>query len=48
MKELLEMKYETIFNNYYLKSTNQMFEKTGEKDESFEEHLDSIKKKDGI
>lgn len=48
MKELLEMKYETIFNNYYLKSTHQMFENTGEKDESFEEHLDLIKKKDGI
>ena len=48
IKELLETKYQTMFNDYYLKSTHKTFENTGEKDESYEEHLDLIKKKDGI
>ena len=48
IKELLETKYQTMFNDYYLKSTHKTFENSGEKDESYEEHLDLIKKKDGI
>lgn len=46
LKNIFNTKYKDIYSNYYLKSSHETF--TGEKDESFEEHLRKIKEKDGI